>query len=746
MKNSSSRAIHSVLYLALFSLGTSTGTLLANDSTISNAMEIEEFIVTASRRAKPQFLYEGTITAIAGDTLTEQGTDSLQDLSFLVPAMTVSQPLKNRATINIRGMNTDIGNTQLTQDPTSLYLNNAPTFGPFGALYVPDLNLYDIERVEVLKGPQGTMFGSGSLAGSVRIITKQPVLDRLNGSMRVDYGSTKGGGDRPRVDAMINIPLIEESLAVRLVGSLRDDDGWVDNPATGASNSIKEQTARVSVLWRPNDNLTVDLKHLDIESEPAAGDDYSSQADGFVQDKIVNEGREGDFSLTSLDLTYQLGQWGQVESSTTLSTNTTGWISDFGPFGNLGRLVNNSVPFVTDTLTQEIRLVSDPERTVDWVVGAFYSDYETDSFFELNIVGLSDFFSAIVGPGIVTSDRFQSSGSISGFSEKAIFGDISWPLNDQWRMTIGARYSDTEAFYDQAVGTLFDFNSLSTIPTAAFENAIDDDALTGRLILAYTPGNDAYYYASISKGFRAGLSNPTLGPSFLDPTDVVIPAGSFADTTINYELGARHAFIEDRLVIESAVFFVDWQDMQVDALRLSDNRNYIANAGQAQVTGLEMSVAAQLSANWSLTLSGTIQDAEIQGISANESFLSGAVEGDRLPGAGDYNFNARLSYRTQLQGRWNLGWNLSTFTTDDSVNNFSNLSGNGLPNVNYGINEGYTNVNTRVSLSADSWELVMYAENLLNNDDVILNLGEQFVSDAISLRPRTLGARLSYQF
>jgi len=210
----------------------------------SGAVEsAQDIVVTANRRAESVQRVPSAVTAISGDELEARGADSFEGFARSVPGLTLNQTTKNRATFSIRGIATNTNGLANTQDPVAVYINDTPVTDTYAAAAQPDLRLFDVERIEVLRGPQGTLFGSGSLGGTVRIITKKPDATKFEAAGRVDLGVSEGGGLRQRYDAMVNVPIAEDRLGLRVVGYYRDEEGWVRNTMLGTRNDTIDWAA-----------------------------------------------------------------------------------------------------------------------------------------------------------------------------------------------------------------------------------------------------------------------------------------------------------------------------------------------------------------------------------------------------------------------------------------------------------------------------------------------------------------------
>ena len=268
---------------------------LAQDSTpekdVSEAYEssiMEEVTVTAMRREQHTNDISASLGAISGEDIRLLGMDTFEDYSRSQPGVSMHQPVKNRSTFNIRGINTDIGDTQLTQEPVAVYINDMPVTQAYAALVQVDLRLYDVDRIEILRGPQGTLFGSGTLGGLVRVITRQPELGLFEGSVRADWGSVDQAGFRQRYDGMVNIPL-GDTVALRAVAYLRKEPGWVENDFLGTENSNDDWGGRMALLWQPNDRFSGKIEYLHQNSDPEDGDAWNPDVGKFKRDAIITE-------------------------------------------------------------------------------------------------------------------------------------------------------------------------------------------------------------------------------------------------------------------------------------------------------------------------------------------------------------------------------------------------------------------------------------------------------------------------
>ncbi|TRY29756.1 TonB-dependent receptor [Aliiglaciecola sp. M165] len=724
-----------------------TASALASAQTVDSIPDkidhkvIERLTISSSRRDVDVHEVSGSVSVLSEKTLSENVIDDFQSALRLIPGVTLSQQRKNRATINIRGINTDIGETQLTQDPVGLYVNSMSITGPYAEILQPDLSLFDVNRVEVLRGPQGTLYGSGNIAGTVRIVTNQPNFDVLESAVRLDVADIAHGGVRHRQDLMINIPLISDELALRLVGSRRQADGWVKNTRLNIENDFTDSNLRAVLAWRPSENLDLSLEGMWVESDPGDANGWDPKQGKFLRSTFVRESRAFDLQIYNLNLAYQFANDLLLTSSTNKRSSTANWFDDLGDFFGFGQLVNQSV-LDSDIFSQEFRFVSEHSERISWVAGAFYQEYKQQGPLLFKVLSLQETF-ADIAPGVVNSDVFNDGVFKTEVEELAVFVDAEVDLSHHWLLGLGARWFEADSILKQLEERVFDFESLALQQIPDFVNTTQNSDLVWRLSLSYQPDEQQHYYVTVSKGARAGKVNPNIGPSFVDPNDVVIEPDYGSDALFNLEVGTKRYWLDDQLQTNIAVYRIDWRDVQVDAIRPSDSANYIANAGDAEVFGIELELRANLE-QISGFVNASWQDGKIVDISDQRSFLSGALKNDRLPGAAEFVASAGIDVTWQWQAGAQMIFSLNASYTDNSVNRFSNMSGVSAPNPDFAESEAFSQINSSISYLKGQWNVNLYVENLFDNDAIILNTGATNENPAISLRPRTLGLRVTY--
>lgn len=709
----------------------------AATGTSTNKAVIEEITVTANRREESLQDVSASITAFSSADIEHKGFDSFTDFAGSVPGLTINQPTKNRATFNIRGVTLNAGSGGNTQDPVSVYINDTPVTDTFGAIVTPDLRLFDVERIEVLRGPQGTLFGSGSLSGTVRIITNKPDATKVEAAGRVDFGSTQGGAFRQRYDGMINLPLIDDKLALRAVGYYRDEEGWVKNVLLGTRNDSEDWGGRIAMLWQPNDALSVKAELIHQNSDPADGDRWNPALGKFNKSSAIPEGRRSKLTNASLTIAYDFANFATLSSITTQQSSDSSNFGDVGDVFGLGAAVlSKSDPWNTDFFVQELRLVSNTQSPWQWVAGAFFIDREANVNYQIVVPGLNDFLGGALGG---RDDYFVSQIRTTS-QELAAYGDLTYQITDAFKFNVGARVFRTKAGYFEPHREVFNFDFVNPgYVSSSVSNAGKDSDYTWRTGLSYDVSDSALVYANVSKGFRVGQVNPNNGPSFVDPSDIVIPMAYGADYTINYELGAKTSWLDNRLVANLALYYIDWRDIQIDGQRLSDRLAFVANAGGAVSKGVELELSARPSEALTLYTAMSYQDAKITEVPDN--IVVPASKGDVLPGLVHFKISGGFEYRWDLGGK-----QLYVRADGQHVGKSPNNLANGGTYPFYAINQAYDNVDAAIGLVFNWGEVTLYGENLTNNDAFIYNDGGLNPNSITTLRPLTTGIRVNVKY
>ena len=716
---------------------------------------LEEVVVTATKRETSLQDTALSISAIGSDTIDKRGLVGMDDYLRTLPGVNMQDLGAGQNMINIRSLSTG---PQAEGVSVGAYFGEVPMTGfgmpsNTGGIGNLDMKLVDIERLEVLRGPQGTLYGSGSMGGTTRVIPNAPNLESMEGKLATSYSQTdKDGGDNTMVQAVINVPLIEDTLAVRAVAYQFKNSGYIKNVAASqpldlTTRSVNQGAVvsdrgdvgndeytgyRLAALWQATEALDVTLSYAYQEIEQDGlpeidlllGEDYRQSrlkiGENFSQDEFAGY----DVDIVSLVANYDFG-WAQLSSASSWVDYASLLAVDHSILNFLGNIpvyTNN-----TDNIeqyTQEFRLSSQLEGPIQFLVGAYYEDVE-DNFFN-DLLNSGDPELNADGPvirNIVDSSREQ----------KAVFGELSYEISDQLSLTAGVRYFDYE------IERASTFISGGVTLTDDLHVFADETGETYKLNLSYRPNEDTLIYGQWSEGFRMGAPltpNPTCQaePGFEEPTQVD------ADTTENFELGLKTAMFDNRVNVSLAVYQINWDGIPVFIPRsgCSIGGSISINAGTAEAEGIELEVAALLSEHWKLDMSASYSE----GIFTEDAALFGAIaeDGDDLPGSADFNASLGLEYTFNWLGRdsfarLDYSYLSEYFHTIDRVD----------PPVG-----GYGLFHFKAGMTLDKVDIDLYVKNLTNENGLIWveSVAELFTGSrrAYQVRPRTVGLNLSYRF
>ncbi|WP_417320163.1 TonB-dependent receptor [Emcibacter sp.] len=720
------------------------------------SIELQEIVVTATRRSQKLQDVPLSVTAFTQDKLTAEGIVGYEGLAHVTPGVVMNKPTQNFNNFTARGIATNGYGANL-QSTVAIYIDELP-ISANGNSTILDPNLYDVERVEFLRGPQGTLFGSGSLAGAMRILTKKPDLDEMGYSAMVDYGLTGSDSFRQRYNAMVNVPLIEDKLGLRVVGFYRNEDGYVDNLGTGVenSNSLVDWGGRATMLWQPNDDLSVKLLVSYEDSDPNdsalinpdLGDykRFSEEPDNF-RAKLTNYNATVDYQFSGAHFT----------SSSTYSR------FDQTFFVDLANTFGYAIPFRLDAnaydeiFVEEARLVSDSGGKIEWVVGGFYFYKRRDVDFSYRA---SDAFLEARGLTGLDSDTYQSLFNHSNQNELAGFGELTYHVSDKLWVTGGLRYgsNDVQTITEEG-GYASNYLAAALTPgysgpltITPIEPAVGEKAKASRFSykasVSYSPTEDITGYATVSTGFRTPVVNAYGGrTSLVDPNDIIIPDGSSSDKLVNYEIGLKGTWLDGKLTANLAAYLIDWNNIQVQANRVSDSVQFVTNIGAAQSKGFEFEIAAVPVEGLTINLVGSLNDSKVTDLTAEEAAISGAVEGARLSSP-HFQGSATVTYAFDVNPEWQ-GYVSGTISHVGSYPGlFQYVPGQpGVESPTYDYTEAFNNMNLSAGMENDRWTLIAYVQNVLDDDSHTYVHPEAFLGSRYgTLRPRTFGVRASFEY
>jgi iron complex outermembrane receptor protein len=720
------------------------------------AADVGEVIVTATRRSEKLQDVPLSVTAYSQETLTAKGIVGFEGLAQETPGVVLNRASANFNNFTARGIATNGYGANL-QSTVAVYIDELP-ISTIGNTTVLDPNLFDVERVEFLRGPQGTLFGSGSLSGALRILTRRPDVTQFDAAVLADLGLTGSESVRQRYNGMINIPLVTDKLALRAVGFYRNEDGYIDNLGTGKknSNSLEAWGGRVSLLWEASDRLSIKLLASHEDSHP---NDASLVNPVRGRDKRFTDRPDlftGELTSWNATVEYQL-DGAQLTSSTTYSEfDQTFFVDLAGTFGASGIAFGLDALAYMDTFVEEARIASDPGGKWDWTVGGFFLDRRLDVDF--NYRSRPDYL-ALRGFTGLPDEYYQRQQNHTNSQELAGFGEVTYRFSDQLWVTGGLRYGGFEA--QTFVEGGYNSNYLTAALTPSFRGPltiVQVAPVTGvkvketgpsyKLSISYKPVSQMTAYATVSTGFRTPVVNGFAGrASLVNPADIIIPPGADSDDLTNYEVGLKGRWMGGRLSANLAAYWIDWENIQVQANRVSDSVQFATNIGKAVSKGIEFEVVALPADGLTIGVNGSLIDAQVTKLTPAEAAISGAVDGVRLA-APKFQGSAYVNYGFDLTPKARANLSASVQRVGKYPGQFPNVPGRpGVVSPTYAFTESYTNVNVALGVAIDQLTLGAYVENLFDSDRINYVHPEAFVANRFGVqRPRTVGVRAAYDF
>ena len=729
--------------------------------TMAKSGAIEEVIVTATRRETSARKTPISISAFNDETLGNQGIESFEGVVRQSPGVTFTG-VGSSGRFVVRGVQTSsTSSSDGEQRQVAVYYDDVPV-SSFSVI-TPNLRLFDIERVEVLRGPQGTSFGSGSLSGAVRVVTKKADLSDFDAAVRMDYANVDEGGTRQRLSGMINTPITDQ-LAVRAVIYDRDEGGFIDNQGTfGAplindSNDSQDRGYRFSGVWEPFDTFKVTLAHSFDEQFTGSFTQAQNFGLGVGQRAtFFPEYLDVELDITSVNVEYDLG-WAVATHNTSVSSQLTDWDLDLDAIFGSALAFGYGETLDHDTTIHELRLISSSDSSLAWLAGVYSFDLDADAtgaqFVDPDVLALFG-----VDSSVIPKDRAWgvTAGTVNRRvtnEELAVYGELSWPFSDAITVKVGGRYSQysyTRVNQENYVSNVLDL-AFSGGGLAATSPVLDEEYTTGdksesifNASVQWMLNEQEMLYASLSEGFRRAHPNSVI-TNIVDSTDPsFVPVIADADTLWNYELGYKALMLDDRFSLNAAVYRIEWADAQVSASRQSDAAPYTTNAGDIEAHGIELDMNYLISDALEMGGSISVSKSEVVSIDELSSLASGLTEGASLVGS-DTQISAFAEYRIWAQGDASINTRIDAQYFSDYNNGPKNIPGVGVPNTRFIRTDAITNINFQVGYENRHWGLYLYAENVTSNDDRVWQNPAPFSdNNIVTLNPRTIGLRLDYQ-
>jgi len=663
---------------------------------------LEEIIVTAQKREERLRDTPISIGVLSGEVLEASSARGITDVLNQVGGVSVTETQPGQAQVVLRGVVPGAGSST-----AAYYQDEVPfAFNRFADL--PDTSAFDLSRIEVLRGPQGTLYGANSLSGVVRVLANDADLNAFAMKGRMRASSTESGDENYAGDAALNVPLIPGKLAVRAVAGYSDLSGFIDSSMDGKNNinDTQAQNYRLRVNWQPTENFSAKLGYSRSDVHNNAP---SLAFDDFTTPFSSNQATDRVMDIYSLVAEYK---WSNVSL-----LSSTGYI-DYKTSSRLEELLGggDAINYLDDELarafSQEIRLVSNFSGSWQWSAGGFYRDSNNKVVQDVRPI-----FTGLYEQGSISESY-------------ALFGELTRFFDDgKFKLTAGLRYAnDRETIQD--LGTFFPGEQ----PLQP-DKTVEFDHVTGRLVLSYKPDESSMIYGSVATGFRGGLLQAPAVTAVAPDLKAVDP-----DSLISYEVGAKGTLLDGVIAWEGAVYYTDWTDTQ-QSLILPIGFFARVNAGDASGLGVDATLSYQptraltlwTSVGWNdLKLSKDVLSDGVV-LFQKDSRLNNSPERTGAVGASYRAPTAKEGLDVVLSGNFAYGsQRLLRYLTAGVVNET--------------LSDDYRSVKASIGLAADRWTLDLYGDNLTNDGGAITPPDTNTAGTSVRQRPRTIGLQLTIDY
>jgi len=784
-----------------------SGTVLAQES---DTRVIEEIMVTATKRTENMQDIPVAVQAIGADELNSLDINNFADYVKQLPNVAFAGRGPGQNDVYIRGISTSRG---------SLFQSGGIGAGPTVAMYIDEapitaagrnLDVYvtDMERLEVLPGPQGTLYGGSSQAGTIRMITKKPDPSQFDVGVELMYGATKDGDDSTGIEGFVNIPIIEDKFALRLSAYDVNFGGYVDNVQGNISfeessriinqdatdiygvadnsafvekdfNGTSYTGARISASLDINDDWAVRVGYMTQELEADGVFDYSPDVGDLQVQRFSGDKLRDEFDQVNWTVEGRIGQLDLVYAGSFLQRNLDQRIDyvgytlgggfqpyynctySSGDFSTLEFDINecaaptqkyHGIQDSEDT-QHELRLSGDIGDSMHFVAGVYIDDSEGGVSQEWEYhspfgvpPGNQDF--APNAPHSEADDYFDPSTrdpAVAFFNDLvpkseqlAFFGEFTYNFTDTWSATVGLRNYDIDLQVDGSFNFVTGFSTVDgdaggTLNAIEPENSSDT---IGKFTLSYTPNDDILIYGTYSQGFRRGGFNRQGDIIHRTTGEFVFPAFYDTDSIDSYELGWKTTLADGRLRFNGAVYFIDWTDVQIDIFDQTVNRLlYTANAGLAEVTGLEGDFTFLASDNWTLSGAFSINDTELTDRPVGADNL--------LPPGSDLALTPRFQGNVNVRYDFDLAGNMAYAQLGVQHRGDTNTSV--VINENFPL-DSYTTADLMFGMDMENWSVNLFINNLTDERAELFISNQDDISRTVVNRPLNAVLKVSFLF
>ncbi len=774
--DSISLAMRRVCALAACALSTAVHAQGTADGRV--APQLEEVVVTADRRNAVDIQKAPiAISVVNPEELARLGGQGFSDYLEALPSVFLEESSPGQNQFIIRGMSISPFNHTTLHDRSlvSVYLDDTPISLQGNT---PDLEVFDLERIEVVRGPQGTLFGAGAMAGNIRYITRRPQLGEWDMSTEGTVSETYKAGINYSIRGMLNAP-IGDTLALRLTGFTGENDGYIYNVGIDKDNANDEENtqARAVLRYAPSDSLTIDASHTYARLRSGGGPEVRrfvvNPLPAFkTNDTNIPEQYNDDFNLSNLTVSYAFEPVELISSTSYIDRNFDRLTSGQYLIGRRGLglahipwddvISTNDIQNTLRTFSQELRIQSRGDQRLSWITGLYYEDSERSQLQDIPTPGYdaNAFEGFLAGFGITSTDLgtprddtpFYGDTKL-GEKQWAVFGEMTYEIVSNLDVTLGARYfeyeQDFNLYFAGILGIDFD-----TFAPLIVDETIEENDVNPRLRVSYQVTDDLMFFAEAAQGFRLGGVNQPLPLSCGEPG----PLGFGSDTVWTYQIGERSSWLEDRLIVNLTAYLNDWEDVQAQRVLPECSYLYTANGGNVRGTGVELESKVQLTDRLILGINASYNKTEADGDIRFPDEVTGgpdviiALDGQRAPGTPEYSGSATLNYTMplfvagtlELSAAYQLrGGYFETFDTREFIPG--------------SLEPDFSPVNRRLDLavnflSGGAWEAGVFVRNATDEVEIFSQgfsrrqaPNPDFETRSIG-RGRTIGLRFRYNF
>ena len=738
------------------------------------APQLEEIVVTSTKRTENLKAVPQSISVFSGTQLQEQHIDDYADLGRNVPGLSFSNGggpgLSN---LEIRGISSTIG-----QPTVSVYLDDTPITIRNNSFYAgqPEPLLFDLSQSEVLRGPQGTLYGASSMGGTIRLVSNPVSLSAYQGNAYSELSETEHGGLNYVFRGVLNVPIVTDTLGLRIGFETTQDSGFVDHADVNGTvdkrgiNGDRSNVIKATMRWDVTPDLTITPSVFIQRTHIADTGLVDLNNSNYVTTKLVPEPGTDTLAVPSIKINYDLG-WADLTSvssyayrhfprttdGTYFNSEFVGYFADniLGITGTDGKMHGDALGALPGPVynslnsrqaTEEIRLVSKPYDPnggglpITWIGGLYYSDAKYLGTSAQYVTGFNATFQHFYGEppidalGVATpNDLFYDFVNRLDDRQYAAFGEVSYYVLPEFKLTAGLRYLYGRDSATNVSGGFFASTPFSSGNTKAY-------ALTPKFAATYDVSDSTTTYVNVSKGYRLGGINAPV-PAVQCAVDLhafgidQAPDNYQPDKLWNYEVGAKSRFLDNQLSVNVSAYDIEWDKIQLDVPLKTCGFDYFANVGHARSVGFETEILDRVTPDLTLGFTGVYDDATFTGAVPS----LGVRNGDIVPGSPKWSVTLSADYEKQLtdlygffaRANWQfIGASHGTFVRD---------------NQDY-QRPTYNLFGASIGVTYDNWEFSVFTKNLFNERKVIQRPADNFVAEGYTPTPQIFGVSAEVKF